>query len=112
MRIGGTLYYVLKDHLSSASVVTDSTGAIVSGSEQRYYPYGESRLTGTMLTDKLFTGQRDVGLGIYHYGARFRAAPPQRSGAGYSPKLGRFLSPDSIVPDPFNPQDQNSFRRR
>ena len=112
MRIGGTLYYILKDHLGSASVVTDATGAIVSGSEQRYYPYGESRLTGTMLTDKLFTGQRDVGLGIYHYGARFRAAPPQRSGAGYSPKLGRFLSPDSIVPDPFNPQDQNSFRRR
>ena len=80
--IGGTLYYIIKDHLGSAGVVTDSTGTVVSGSEQRYceaplwgYPYGESRLTGTMLTDKLFTGQRDVGLGIYHYGARFRAAP-------------------------------------
>jgi RHS repeat-associated protein len=98
MRIGGVLYYILKDHLGSASVVTDSTGAIVSGSEQRYYPYGESRLAGTMLTDKLFTGQRDVGLGIYHYGARF-----------YSPKLGRFLSPDTIVPGAANPQAFNRY---
>ena len=53
-----TLYYILKDHLGSASVVTDSTGTIVA--EQRYYPYGETRLTSTMLTDKLFTGQREM----------------------------------------------------
>ena len=52
-----------------------------------------------MYTDKLFTGQREItGLGIYHYGARF-----------YSPKLGRFLSADSIVPNPANPQDFNRF---
>ncbi|MEW6085135.1 MAG: RHS repeat-associated core domain-containing protein [Chloroflexota bacterium] len=98
MRVNGTLYYVLKDHLGSASVVTDSSGNVVG--EQRYYPFGETRLTtGTLYTDKLFTGQREMaGLGIYHYGARF-----------YSPKLGRFLSADSIVPNPFNPQDYNRF---
>jgi RHS repeat-associated protein len=108
MRVGGTLYYILKDHLDSANVVTDSTGTVVG--EQRYYPYGETRFTsGTIYTDKLFTGQRDVGLGIYHYGARFRAAPPQRSGAGYSPKLGRFLSPDTIIPVFENPQSWNRF---
>lgn len=56
-----TLYFILKDHLGSASVMTDASGNIVSSSDQRYYPYGESRLTGTMLTDKLFTGQRDMG---------------------------------------------------
>jgi len=98
MRINSTLYYVLKDHLGSASVVTDSTGTIVG--EQRYYPFGETRLaTGTMFTDRLFTGQREmIGLGIYHYGARF-----------YSPKLGRFLSPDTIVPGYANPQNLNRF---
>ena len=95
-----TLYYLLKDHLGSASVVTDASGNIPSGSEQRYYPYGENRLTpGTMFTDKLFTGQREItGLGIYHYGARF-----------YSPKLGRFLSPDTIVPGMANPQALNRY---
>ncbi|MFN8425675.1 MAG: hypothetical protein U0X87_05390 [Anaerolineales bacterium] len=59
MRVNGTLYYTLKDHLGSASVVTDSAGVIVG--ENRYYPFGETRLsTGTLYTDKLFTGQRQV----------------------------------------------------
>ena len=68
--------------------------------EQRYYPFGETRLsTGSIFTDQLFTGQREMtGLGIYHFNARF-----------YSPKLGRFLSADSIVPNPANPQDLNRF---
>ena len=96
---GNNLYYVLKDHLGSASVVTDNTVNADIVSEQRYYPYGETRLTATMLTDKLFTGQREMaGLGIYHFNARF-----------YSPKLGRFLSPDTIVPGYANPQSWNRF---
>jgi len=106
MRINSTLYYTLKDHLGSASVVTDASGNILG--ENRYYPYGETRLTtGTIFTDKLFTGQREMrrpepvegaGLGIYHYNARF-----------YSPKLGRFLSPDTIVPGAANPQAYNRY---
>jgi len=65
------LYYTLKDHLGSASVVTNASGVTVG--EQRYYPYGATRFTsGTIYTDKLFTGQREItGLGIYHYQARF-----------------------------------------
>src|SRR5574341_327077 len=41
-----TVYYILKDHLGSASVVTDTTSPIpqIVG-EQRYYPYGETRFT-------------------------------------------------------------------
>jgi RHS repeat-associated protein len=98
MRINNTLYYTLKDHLGSASVVTDASGNILG--ENRYYPFGETRLTtGTIFTDKLFTGQREMaGLGIYHYGARF-----------YSPKLGRFLSADTIVPGAANPQAYNRY---
>ena len=69
------------------------------GDEQRYYPYGGTRLTtGTIYTDKLFTGQRDTGLGIYDFHARF-----------YSPKLGRFLSADSIVTGARNPQAYNRY---
>jgi RHS repeat-associated protein len=79
-------------------VVTDANGNVVG--EQRYYPYGETRFTtGSMYTDKLFTGQREItGLGIYHYGARF-----------YSQKLGRFLSADTVVPGVSNPQNLNRF---
>ncbi len=98
MRVNSTLYFVLKDHLGSASVVTDSTGTTVG--EDRFYPFGETRFTtGTMQTDKLFTGQRAMaGLGIYNFGARY-----------YSPKLGRFLSADSIVPSPASPQAFNRY---
>lgn len=106
MRVDGTLYYVLKDHLGSASVVTNASGTTVG--EDRFYPFGETRFTtGTMYTDKLFTGQREMRrpepvegaeLGIYHYGARF-----------YSPALGRFISADTIVPGAANPQNLNRF---
>jgi RHS repeat-associated protein len=99
MRDGSTLYYMLKDHLGSASALTDASGNTVAGAETRYYPFGEARFTGPMVTDKLFTGQRQIAeLGIYHYGARF-----------YSPKLGRFLSADTIVPGYANPQNLNRF---
>jgi len=97
MRIDGTLYYVLKDQLGSASVVTDSGGNVVG--EQRYYPFGETRFTsGTMYTDKLYTGQRDTGLGIYYYNARF-----------YSPYINHFVSADTIVPSYANPQNLNRY---
>ncbi len=98
MRINNDVYYVLKDHLGSASVVTDSSGNVVG--EQRYYPFGGTRWSmGSMLTDKLYTGQREMaGLGIYHYGARF-----------YSPTLGRFLSADTIIPGAANPQSFNRY---
>ncbi|HKY55182.1 MAG TPA: hypothetical protein VJM08_12785 [Anaerolineales bacterium] len=47
LRINSTLYYILKDHLGSASVVTDASGNVLG--EQRYYPFGETRLTTRVL---------------------------------------------------------------
>ena len=41
---------------------------------------------------------RDASTGLMYYGARF-----------YDPALGRFLSPDSIVPQPGNPQSLNRY---
>jgi RHS repeat-associated protein/uncharacterized repeat protein (TIGR01451 family) len=98
MRIDSSVYYIAKDLISSASMVMNSTGT-VSG-EQRYYPFGETRFSsGSMLTDRLFTGQREItGLGIYNYQARY-----------YSPKLGRFIQADAFVPNAADPQSWNRY---
>jgi len=64
----------------------------------RYYPWGGVR-SGEVPTDRRFTGQRwDGAVGLYDYKARW-----------YDPYIGRFISPDTIVPDPGNPQDLNRY---
>ena len=93
------VYYLHGDHLGSASLTTNDTGGRVG--ELRYKPYGETRYVwGTTPTDRRFTGQlEESGLGsLYDYGAR-----------RYSPLLGRFLSADTIVPSPGNPQSLNRY---
>ncbi len=74
------------DHLGSVSVVTDNDRRVLS--RQDYTPWGEARGGDISQTTLDFTGQRKDGTGLLYYGARY-----------YDPKLGRFLSPDSIVPD-------------
>jgi RHS repeat-associated protein len=50
-------------------------------------------------SERRFTGQRAHDeLGLYHYQARW-----------YDPALGRFVQPDSIVPDPGNPIDWDRY---
>ena len=98
MRKGGVVYYLLGDHLGSTSLVLNADGTVHS--QARYYPYGGTRWTaGTLPTDYRFTGQRrESGLGLYQMGARW-----------YDPALGRWISPDTIVPDPLNPQSLNRY---
>ncbi|MFL7808105.1 MAG: RHS repeat-associated core domain-containing protein, partial [Anaerolineae bacterium] len=98
MRANGVVYWLHGDHLGSTSLTTDASGNVVA--EQRYYPYGEVRWTnGTLPTDYTFTGQRDeFDLGLMDYRARF-----------YSPRIGRFLSPDALVPDPTKSMEFNRY---
>jgi YD repeat-containing protein len=59
MRKGGVVSYLHGDHLGSASLATNSSGAVVANSSTRYYPYGAMRSGGSrMPTDYRFTGQR------------------------------------------------------
>ena len=87
---GGAVTYLASDHLSSVSMATSSTGAVLS--ESRFKPFGEMRwASGGSVTDLDFTGQRRDGFGLLDYNARY-----------YSPTLGRFLSADSLIPQPGN----------
>ena len=97
-RRGGTLHWVGADHLGGTIRVLDSSFAALDG--MRYKPYGEDRDTGSSLnTDRKFTGQtEDEAAGLYWYASR-----------AYDPAIGRFVSPDSIVPAPGNPQSLNRY---
>jgi RHS repeat-associated protein len=95
---GGVYYYLHTDHLGSTSLTTDESGEVVS--RQLYHPFGTVRYSeGTNPTDFGFTGQKAVpGTGLLFYHARY-----------YHPALGRFVSADTIVPKPFDPQGWNRY---
>jgi len=91
------LYYLHGDHLGSTSLTTDGIGNVVA--RQMYLPYGQVRsTTGTLPTDKGFTGQRLDAMGLMYYGARY-----------YSSVVGRFISADTVVPGTGNPQGFNHY---
>ena len=98
MRKAGVVYYLHGDQLGSTSLTTNASGAEVA--RQLYYPYGEVRWSsGTLPTDYTFTGQRnEASFGLLDYNARY-----------YDSYLNRFITPDTIIPDPANPQDLNRY---
>ena len=91
-------HYLFTDHLGSTSIAYDP--ATQSTSYQRYFPWGSHRATSAPVpTDREFTGQRyDASFGLYDYGARY-----------YDPEIGRFIQPDTVIPDTANPQDWNRY---
>jgi RHS repeat-associated protein len=94
------VYYLLRDHLGSSSVIVDGSGQAVK--RAFYYPFGGNRGSAfSDLTRKRFTGQyHEEGLpggeGLSYYNARW-----------YDAQLGRFVSADTIVPNAASPQDLN-----
>jgi RHS repeat-associated protein len=106
----GDLSYFLTDHLGSVVAITDDQGNLIS--QQRYLPFGGIRTNVTSPnspnTDYGYTGQRNLDddpstgsgqrIGLMDYKARF-----------YSPYLNHFTQPDSIVPDPYHPQDWDRY---
>jgi RHS repeat-associated protein len=98
MRTGTDVKFLLGDHLGSTSVTAYASGAF--DTETRYYPWGRVRYSyGTTPTDYRFTGQQEiVTIGLYFYNSRF-----------YDAALGRFVSPDSIIPNPGDPVSFDRF---
>lgn len=96
-RGGGTVYFH-GDHQGSLSSVTNGAGQKVYTAN--YHPFGDTaQSVGAKRTEWGYTGQkRDSATGLYYYNARY-----------YDPTMGRFITPDTIVQDPYDPQYLNRY---
>jgi RHS repeat-associated protein len=94
----GVVDYFHPDHLGSTSVMTTATGT--KEEDLAYYPYGGTRInTGTVNVPYKYTGKElDASTGLYFYEARY-----------YDATLGRFISADTIVQNPHDPQALNRY---
>jgi RHS repeat-associated protein len=94
----GALRFYHGDHLGSSNVITNSTGQLVELAE--HTPYGAlARREGSVNVPQKFTGQRlDPETGLHFYQARY-----------YDAALGRFISADTIVQAPSDPQTLNRY---
>jgi RHS repeat-associated protein len=108
---GNSVVYLLPDHLGSTSVVVDNSGSIT---RMAYDPWGDRRFTSGSIgasdptntiqptsTNRGYTGHEmlDQGnLGLIHMNGRV-----------FDPTLGRFLSADTLVQDPYSTQSYNRF---
>jgi RHS repeat-associated protein len=91
----GDMEWYLSDHLGSTTLLVNESGLEVERTE--YFPYGQVQSGG--LEKYGFTGQEnDADTELMYYGARY-----------YSPEYRVFVQPDSMLPDPYNPQALNRY---
>ncbi len=97
--------YLFKDHLGSTDVIVDNDGNIVE--RLSFNPWGERRDADwteadgeiTSSSNRGFTGhEMDDEIGLINMNARI-----------YDPVIGRFLSPDALIPSPTDLQSYNRY---
>ena len=99
------LFYMYSDHLGSTSAIQKDGSTEVE--QSRYLPFGGWRgdKPDNLPGNRGYTGHvmNNLGggaddLGLIYMNARY-----------YVPNTNRFLTPDTIVPDPTNPQSFNRY---
>jgi RHS repeat-associated protein len=93
----GKIYYIHQDAQGSTTVVTDVAGNLVE--KRSYETFGTPTKTASTGVVQSYTGKDyQATAGLYFFETRF-----------YDPRLGRFISPDSDVPDPASPRNLNRY---
>jgi RHS repeat-associated protein len=101
-----TTSYLHNDHLGSAAAITDQTGAVAE--RLAYDPWGKRRNpTGQNdITDSITGKRTDRGYSMHEH--LDEVGIIHMNGRLYDPLIGRFMSPDDIIP---NPTDLKAFNR-
>jgi len=104
-----TIKYMHGDHLGSISVITDANGAVLE--RLRFDVFGApvdpntgaaKASFGANNTDRGYTGhEMDASTGLINMNARL-----------YDPVLGRFISADTVIPEPGCPASITLSGRR
>ena len=101
--------YLHDDHLGSLELVTDETGAEVPGSRRSYDAWGGQRDPDNWSVSGSFFAAVDVNLGFTGHMAQPDDGLINMIGRSYDPAVGRFVSPDPLVPNPMNPEAYNRY---
>lgn len=98
---GGSISFLHGDHLGSTTLVTDTSGKVL---QRVYYdPFGAVLeniiMNGDEGTHFLYTGHYlDDWSDLIYMGARY-----------FNPKIGRFLTADTIIPELYHPMAWNRY---
>ena len=100
----GVFYFTYTDHLGNITALSWTGGTHVPNSNARYDPFGTmttAPATNPSISNHGFTGHRHNNTGTNNLGLIYMNA------RYYLPEIGRFISADTIVPEPGNPQSFN-----
>lgn len=102
--------YLLKDHLGSTTVVTNSAGVVLE--RYSYDPFGKTRnLNGSDIAYSATMPAPSVRRGFTDHEMlpEFAGGLIHMNGRIYDPNLGRFMTADSVIPDPDDSQSYNRY---
>ncbi len=91
----GNIFYYHPDHLGSTTLITDNNGNVVF--DLQYEPFGKLILDSN--ERYTYTGHElDPESDLIYAGARY-----------YNPEIGKFIQPDNIIGDIYDPQSLNKY---
>ena len=113
----GVFYFTYTDHLGNISAMSTTAGVYVADSRAWYDPFGAFisdpavnppdvtpvPSSNPAISNHGFTGHRHNNTGTNNLGLIYMNV------RYYLPEIGRFISPDTIVPEPANPQSYNRY---
>tara|TARA_B110000046_G_scaffold86197_1_gene94277 strand:+ start:1681 stop:7917 length:6237 start_codon:yes stop_codon:yes gene_type:complete len=100
-------HYLHRDYLGSILAITNSSGTL---KEQRQFgAWGKADKFVDSAGNTTFTHRSLIGRGYTGHEHFFEVDLIHMNGRMYDANLGRFLSPDNYIQDPFNTQNYNRY---